>query len=445
MKKHFSICIVLSVLGLLCSLSACHSEEEAGTGARDDGGKPPIDRTVLVYMVAENSLGAYGFHRGDSAEIMAGRGVIADDDRMLILMDAGGRPTLYRVRADRDRPEVVKQWAYDFCSADPDRLREVLETVRELYPSREYALTLWSHADGWMAPTDSAYRRYESPNTASAMLRASRQALSPLSFGIDSGANGRGSNDGAQMSVEGLARAIAGAGMHMKYLFFDACLMQNLETAYALRHVTDYVAGSPMAVAGAGAYYVHQLREGLFAGDPSAICRTYLADVSSDALYDEYQDCGAVTSCLRTDKLEALASALRDAMPHSALAERHSPALDTVLNYQAYTHAYYYRPHNYDALQALRHILPAAYLSPVVEALDDVVVYRGATPRFWIGPSYFAYQTVPVESGDYSGVSIFVPQNVYTTFAGSTPHGDLNQAWRKTEWYRDIGAAATGW
>lgn len=442
--KYLSVCI-LSAFVLLCGLSACHSGDEASESPHDGTDKSSIDRTVLVYMVAENSLGYYGFHRNDSAEIMAGRSAIAGNDRMLILMDAGARPTLYRVRADRNRPEVVKQWERDFCSTNPDRLREVLEVVRELYPSREYALTLWSHADGWLAPTDSAYSRYESTNTAAATLRAPRQVLSPLSFGIDSGSDGKGSNNGAQMSVEGLARAIAGAGVHLKYLFFDACLMQNLETAYALRHVTDYVIGSPMAIAGAGAYYVHQLREGLFADDPSTICRTYLADVSSEALYDDYQDCGVVTSCLRTDKLEALAGALRDALPHSALVGRQAPALDTVLNYQAYTSAYYYRPHNYDALQALRHILPPTYLASVVATLNEVIVYRGATPRFWIGPSYFAYQTVPVGSGNYSGVSIFVPQTVYTTFAGSTPHGDLNQAWRKTAWYRDIGAAVTGW
>lgn len=84
-----------------------------------------------------------------------------------------------------------------------------------------------------------------------------------------------------------------------------------------------------------------------------------------------------------------------------------------------------------------------ALRTPVLAALSQAVVRKAATPRYWIGPSDTAYQEVDLAT--YSGVSLFVPQDIYTRNAKFTPYGDLNLAFQKTEWYSAAGWAQTGW
>lgn len=52
---------------------------------------------------------------------------------------------------------------------------------------------------------------------------------------------------------------------------------------------------------------------------------------------------------------------------------------------------------------------------------------------------------MPVATGDYRAVSLFVPQQIYTDKAKSTPHGDLNTSFSQTEWYKAAGFDSTGW
>lgn len=427
--------ILFFILIITLTISSCHNDDSMPSPSVEISG-----RTVLVYMVAENSLGYYGFQRSDSTEIMEGRQYVKDTDRMLLFMDrVGKKPTLYRVRADKDYPEIIMQWDTDFCSSDPTRLQEVLDTVKNTCPAQEYGLIMWSHSDGWIPPTDTNYSNYESSK------RNIASNVNLLSFGIDSGSNGNYSNNGAQMSIEGIATAIENAQIHLKYIFFDSCLMGSFEVAYALRQVADYFVASPIATPGAGCYYTHELEKGFFSDDPSDICRTYLNDVESEELEASYEGMGLVASCIQTDKLETLASSISQALPYSTIINKQSVDMDTVLAYQAYTPSFYYRPHNYDALQALRNILPPLQFCQVETALNEAINYRGATSSVWIGPYLSNYIYPPVESGNYCGVSMFIPQQIYTENARISRHGDLNEKFKKTQWYEAAGFAATGW
>ncbi len=430
--KHIRTLLLLAVLGFLCACSDHDDNKPLQPGET-------AQRTVLVYMCAQNSLGFYNCHATDSAEIMNAHASVARHNRLLMFIDDNKVPRLYQVTAQDNAPKLLKQWNTDICAASPLRFQEVLEIVAKDYPAREYGLVMWSHADGWIPATNTNYPSFEGPASGS------RTQLRPFSFGIDSGPRGGMGDNGAQMNVEDMAQAIADAGIHCRYIFFDACLMQNLEVAYALRHQTDYIVASPMAIPSAGSYYTNEVAQGLFSDDPADIARLYLQDVQDAALSSHYGNYGLVISCLHTDKLEPLAEALKEALPRSALAGRHSPDMSQVLNYQAYCSNYFYRPHNYDARQSLAALLDPADTARVQQALNEVITYYGATQRYWIGPSYNDYQTMPLDTDNYRGVSLFVPQKVYTDRAKSTPHGDLNTSFSQTEWYKAAGFDATGW
>lgn len=422
--RHLSYLLFLFSL-LLCS---CHDDDPVQPGST------VARRTVLIYMAAQNSLKKNA--AADSTELMNGRQYLADNDRLLLFIDDDSlrAPRLYRIARQWNKPHLVTTFDNDTCSTSPRTLQAVLQTVKDKFPAQEYGLTLWSHADGWLPATNTDYeKRY--PTIAAASAR-------PFSFGIDTNYNPYDSNEGTQMNITDLAQVIQRTGLHFNYILFDACLMQGLEVDYALRNVTDYVVASPMSIPSAGANYTNQLRCGLFAASPDSITRTYYNDVVNE-YYTVYDDMGITISAVRTDQLPALATALKEALPYSALANRQSPDMSSVLNYQTYTYKLYYRPHNYDALQAFERILPEPYLTTVRQTLDRCVTSHYSTPRIYVGP--YRYQTIPTATDHYRGVSLFIPQTIYTDNANSCNFGDLNQTFQQTEWYTACGMNATGW
>lgn len=445
MKDFFFISFLILIF------ASCSNDTPQEEIQQDQPNSVQGRRTVLVYMAAQNSLGdAPYYHRQDSVEIMNGRQFIDSNDRMLFFIDDNQAPRLYRVTRNTPRPLLIKQWDKDFCSTDPKQFEEVLNYVRQTVPSDEFGLVMWSHADGWIPATDKDYDKYTEKS-----IRNRHNGLHTFSFGIDSGPDGYLSNKGANMEITDLASSIENAGLHCKFIFFDACLMQNLEVAYALRHVTDYVVAAPMSTPAPGSYYTHDIEKGFFAQDPGLIAQTYLADVQSPALSSSYYDYGLCISAIRTDRMENLAKTLKEAIPHSKLMKRTSPKMvladdystdvRPVLYYQAFCSNYFYRPHNYDALQALRCILPSEYYLKVKEALYEAITTYGSTENFWIGPGYNDFQNVPVQTGDFCGVSMFIPQDVYTQVAQNKKYNDWNKEFQNTEWYKAVGFEVTGW
>lgn len=384
------------------------------------------DRTVLIYMVAQNSLGSARYHRADSVEIMKGRQYLDDNDRLLLFIDDyTAPPRLYYIDKNSDQPERVRTWAKDSCSTSPAFFEDVLRWTRNYFPAEEYGLVLWSHANGWLPCTNTDY---------------STRRLSPKSFGIDDG-NASRQDRGAEMDIDSMAAAITAAGMHPKYIFFDACLMQTVEVDYALKDVTDYVIASPMQTSALGANYTSQLQNGFFADDPTQIVPTYYADVTDAS--QEYGDFGIVLAAVRTDKMDALAAAFNRALYTTSLAGKYSPNMDDVLNYQTYCYTYGWRPHAYDARQAIEQVFTdVTARADVLAALDDCIVRKAATSSFYIGPGIFNMQSV--DTSDYAGISLFIPQDIYTTYASSR-YGDHNLTFRNTRWYTAAGWSQTGW
>ncbi len=427
MFKAYTLRLVVLFAATLALLS-CHHDTAEETPIPDY----TTGRTVLVYMVAQNSLGSSKCHKSDSLEIMNGAQYIPQNGRVLMYIDDDRAPRLYEVTRGAKSPRLVRQWTDDVCSTDPAVFKDVLVYVRTNFKAADYGLVMWSHADGWIPATNKSYPAYTSePSTTPTVS----------SFGIDTGTNKLSSDKGTQMDVADMASAISEADIHCKFIFFDSCLMQNIEVAYELRNAADYIVASPIATPSAGSYYTHDIQSGFFSDDPSDIARTYLSDVQSTELQGEYADFGLVVSCIRTDRLQALADAMREALPHSLLANGQTIDLAEkgVLNYQTYCANYFYRPHNYDMRQTLRVILPEEHFATVSKALDATVAYYGSTETFWIGPGYWKTQTVPVATNDYRAVSMFLPQDIYKTNATSCAFGNLNDDFRATAWFKAAG------
>lgn len=438
-SSHNIYTLTAAVLSLAILAASCSDDVE---DIHEEEGKART--TVLVYMAAQNSLGLdryeqYRYQNLDSAEIMAGRSFIPSDGRLLLFVDDAENPRLYRVSERSAQPILVKRWSSDEDSASPEMLKEVLSLAKTTCPADSYGLVMWSHADGWLP---AMY------GSAASRRRISGAWRGTYSFGIDSGKGIGASNQdvGSHMEIEDMATAIKESGVHPRYIFFDACLMQNVEVAYTLRKVTDYIVASPIMTPAYGSNYTSQIKRGLFSDDPSDIAQTYYDDVTDPAQqngesgYDGY---GIVMSVIRTDKMEQLAKAVSSALSVSDIYASGSPDMEGVMAYNPYIWNYFYRPHFYDARQAMLKLFKGAEGDAAVKALDDAVVKKVATARFYIGPEYYKMQKVDLST--YGGVSMFIPLTLYTSNSGNCRYGDLNEAFKEQPWYEAAGWDHSGW
>lgn len=432
---HFFLRWNVLLLFLCLTIIGCSKDEDATLP------EPPTAeqyrRTVLVYAVAQNDLGYSGSRvsnfSADSLELLMGCQYLNDDEVLLLFVDDAHAPRIYKYAKETRRPEIVRQWKEDVCSSSPQVLRDVLQWTKQNFPATDYGLVMWSHADGWLPAVNKDY-----------------EEVSTRSFGIDVGSDGKMSSNltadykiGAQMDIHEMSDAIESSGVHLKYIFFDACLMQNIETCYDLRYATDYVVASPISIPANGANYTSQMRDGLFNDDVTRIADTYLFDVTDPLQVADYDDFGVVFSVVRTEYMDELAKVCAKLLPNSNLVNRTSLNMQDILKYHAYSSSYHYRPHQFDAQESMKKALSADAYEEFSKVLEKVVLKKVSTESFWVGPGFYTYQDVDLNN--FSGIAMFIPQEVYTTNASKTRHGDLNEAFRHTAWYRDAGWSVTQW
>lgn len=422
MKRIFYT-LILST-GLL--MTAC-SDNESGENPPPPS---PSDRTVIIYQSAQNSLGYDQFHRSDSAEIVQGASYMGKNDRVLLYMDDANNPRIYLITRNTVVPKLVYRSQTDDDSSSPTTLSNVLKWCKTNYPSSSYGLVLWSHADGWLPPA--------LPNKTG------------RSFGVDVGPGGsmyydkdKYGNIGSQMKIEDLAAALEDSKVYFDYIFFDACLMQCLESGYTLRNTTDYIIAGPIIMPAIGANYFNLMKNGFFAKTPStAIAESYFKFMKDEARYP-YNDFGLVISTVKTAGLDSLARITAEVLPQ---ATETYPDMSQIQRYADYRSSYGYAPEFYDAGQTMKALVKSSedYLRWRAQ-LDRCITYKAATPSVYSYSSGWNEVFIPIDVENYTAVSMFVPQARYTTNAPICRYGDLNEAFRQTEWYTAAGWEQKGW
>ena len=344
-----------------------------------------VNRSVLVYMIADNSLGRAQLDRRDLLEMKAAaaKGDI-QDGRLIVYhsapgVNSGTVPVLLDVTSEGidtlksypDNPEIY--------SVDVDRMKEVLADFKEMAPAREYGLVLWSHGSGWRE-------------------NASSRSPKSRSFGEDRGVT---------MKVTSLADALAGE--HFEFIYFDCCLMATVEVAYELRGVTDRIVASGTELMDTGMNYEDNVK--VFFSSPLDIRQ------AAENTFNYYNGMtGVYRTCtmtvVNTSGLERLAAKARAIMATGAV-----PTIK--LNQQQ---SYWNSASN--TIFDLGYFVETLDCSDDLKAdfnaaLGDVVEYKAATP----------YILNVLRMSHYSGLGTFVMSSP----ADSTFYGYNNQSW-----YRDV-------
>ena len=414
-KKHWhkllcGVAAMMMCFSATCSFLACSSGEDSPYN--------PVyaeSRTVMVYIVAENSLS--GTAAIDVAEMLIG---ISDkglypNDRLVIFVDDVKEPRIYMI--DRTTTATgmaqltpVKTYEMEVNSASADVLGEFVAYVKQYYPADSYGLVLSSHGTGWI-PSN-----YEGD---------APKAASRRSYGVDNGKNTL-TNWGHEMNIADMAKALEAEG-GVDFILFDACLMQNVEVAYELRHATKHLIGSPAEIPESGANYSTMV--------PAMFMKENCANKILQAYYQEYynkSNWGIVVSDISTEGLDEFAGLLKP------LVEKYrSELLETdytnVQNYLMYPSWFTDKPDFFDMQGVMRNVLDEDEYAEWLKSVAQVVTCMNS--GYWYASK--VKRTLPIDAEQCCGVTMFVPLSKYDGNKYKFNDAYLNTAWARDVWSED--------
>ena len=185
MKRKYLLCLWVAIASVMTS---CEDAQ------LDDGlcSSKHFPRTVIVYMAAENSLARYV--ATDSVEISKALSDIDENARVVLYIDDTKRGGSRICAGSRNFPmRQVKTYDRNICSTDSADMSMVLHDIVRSFPSESYGLVFWSHASGWLFPSEGD----------TIIGRSSRR----YSFGIDNGHRST-SDNGEKMSIPTLQNVL---------------------------------------------------------------------------------------------------------------------------------------------------------------------------------------------------------------------------------------------
>ena len=379
--------------------------------------KAKASQTIIVQFIG-TALNYY-FEQNINKMLEALSGGIQGDAQVMVLIENNNNgsdlynATLYELRYDATLGKAVKDKIQDIIflpsnGYDSALFDKNLSRILNFAPAEKYALVIGSHGLGWV------------PKTPSAIL--SRHLMH---LGLDPATLWK-RNENAEMTrhlgdkertrynVEEIASAIEKNNIKFDYILFDACFMGNVESAYAMRNVADYIIGSPCEVMGYGFPYAkimqYMLQNGGTSYDLDKICSGYVNYYKTEAVTKSA--CVALTKC---SELEALAQAMKEV---NGAGVKSGFSLDNVQYYEGQN------PHSFYDLGDMveQSCADATVAATFKKQLDKTVTSRYHTDQF-----YSAYGSNGIYYHDvnyYSGISTSAMVEHYT------------DDWSKTEWYK---------
>ncbi len=404
--------VILSMLLLL--MASCSEKKD------DPVPDTRPSRTVLVYMVADNSLN--GRASSDINEMM--QGILSVDEtqmksNLLLYVDDYNTPKLYHISNGNGvaQKTLVRSFSEELTSTDADVFADVLSTVTSQYAADSYGLVYWSHGDGWMPAT---------------LMKMRSTAVRWIGQDVNNGSGTYHYGD-----IDDVAAAVRAVAGRVDFVMFDACYMLTTEVAYAFKDCTGYIVGSPTEIPGPGAPYDKILP---YMFSPQSTYVTDMARAYFDYYNDKYADGDGMTNdnwtggvsigVMSTSAVAALADATASALASAGDAD---PAAlrQTVLDYDKRTvlrgHIGYYDFHG-----MMSTLLPAAELSAWQSAFNGTLTYWQTTAR-----NYSAF-TGMFSMENAKGMAQYIPVSASLSDSKDT-------AYHSTGWYQAAGLSQLGW
>lgn len=255
-KKLFTLFICS--ISLAMTFTGC-SEEAFDTDSVNK-------QTILVFYPwtgSQSSTGLLGYLQNNIDSICDGiidRKGLNNSRVLVFLSNKYNHSTLYDLQYNATTKSVdrVPLKEYEGTSyASAEGIADIMNEVKTKASALNYALIVGVHGCGWTYASDwSRYPYYARPS----VTRPSDNNFSGIQFGPDPNAPltrffGSVSLAENAMDISTLAEGIRESGLKMQYILFDACYMSNIETAYELKDVTNYMIASGSEIMAAGLPY----------------------------------------------------------------------------------------------------------------------------------------------------------------------------------------------
>ncbi len=248
--------------------AACLARPPHATGARG-ASAPKAEWTVMLYMNGDNDLDRFAL--ADFEEMAKVRydprvNVVVQLDRI------GGTNTdeswgetrrfLMREKLTPTRSNSLPGFSEESNMGDPATLASFVAWARANFPAERYMLVIWSHGDGWRrmireepagesaaararasAEVDELLMKGQLTDSRLASMNLLQTSLEPQYRTISEDET----NGFDKLYVREIQDALEGVfrgGGGLEVIGFDACLMQMIETAYAMRRVAKIMVGS---------------------------------------------------------------------------------------------------------------------------------------------------------------------------------------------------------
>ena len=398
------------ILSIVCGfllLTACSNGD-------NEEHRQPAKRTVIAYLAAENTLS--GSAQSDINEMIKGVKSISKYDNMIVFVDrvsSTEKPFIIRLQNDNKEPaDTIRKYEQDFLTTDPEKMKEVLGWVMTNYPADDYGLILWGHANGWVIMSD---------------LTESRRAIA-----LDNGEN-QLSDKGHWMEIPTLKNVLQALPHPFKFIFADCCNMQNVEVAYELKDVTDYLIASPAGIPGDGAPY-DKIIPDLFNYDDvqmyTKTCDDYYAKTDQEGGH-------LPISTIRTDQTAQLAATTKTVLKN--IYDTHTDFdTDGLIYYYSYNISNPDENIMYDMNDFILKYANEDDYNNWLNAFNEAVVYKKMSTKWQVmGTLVFDFE---VTEERFGGVSMFFPLERYEHTLIK-----YNEGIRKMAWYYAVDASELGW
>ena len=255
-KKLFTLFICM--ISLAMTFTSC-SEEAFDTDSVNK-------QTILVFYPwtgSKSYTGLLGYLQNNIDSICDGiidRKGLNNSRVLVFLSDKYNHSMLYDLQYNATTKSVdrVPLKEYEGASyASAEGIADIMNEVKTQASALNYALIVGVHGCGWTYASDwSRYPYYARPS----VTRPRDNNFSGIQFGPDPNAPltrffGSVSLAENAMDISTLAEGIRESGLKMQYILFDACYMSNIETAYELKDVTNYMIASGSEIMAAGLPY----------------------------------------------------------------------------------------------------------------------------------------------------------------------------------------------
>lgn len=209
-----------------------------------------------------------------------------------------------------ERKTIEQFSGYQFTTAQG--ICDIIKKAKEIAPAWNYAMIIGGHGSGWTSVSDWEDYPY----------RIKRRVLP---YEDETRFFGSVDDNDYAIDVETLAEGIASSDTKMQYILFDDCYMANVEVAYSLRNVTNFLVGSTSEVMAIGMPYSTMW------ASLASLSPNYSGIVSSfDKFYRSYRMPYGTLSAIDCRQMEELADIMKQINARYQLDEALLDSLQTL-------------------------------------------------------------------------------------------------------------------